>query len=397
MTPRLSVPSPRGAMMLAFTFLALAGCSDDAPSEEGLQSISESLRTDVITRYADVVHLAYSDTLAGVMALDATVDAFIADPTEQTMSSAKAAWLAVRDVYGRTEAFRFYDGPIDNEATGPEGQINAWPMDEVYLDYVDGMPEAGLINDASIEMTTATLVDANEVGGESNISTGFHAIEFLLWGQDLDDNGPGARPASDYATAPNSDRRAQALGLLTELLIEDIQTLVDAWDPQGSNHYRAEWLALEDAEAVRRMLRGIGALSKGELAGERIVVAYENRSQEDEHSCFSDNTHNDIIANASAIQVVWTGDWDNTAGPGLDSLVTEVDGVLAASTSAEIARSIALAESIPAPFDQWLAEGVADDTFGRTAIRDTYTALQDQGDLLAEVAAALDVAISLDI
>ena len=57
------------------------------------------------------------------------------------------------------------------------------------------------------EITAEALTAANEEGGETNISTGWHAIEFLLWGQDLSATGPGARPATDYTTAPNAERR----------------------------------------------------------------------------------------------------------------------------------------------------------------------------------------------
>ena len=49
-------------------------------------------------------------------------------------------------VYSPTEVFRFYGGPIDDD-NGPEGLLNAWPLDEVFIDYVLGNPDAGIIND----------------------------------------------------------------------------------------------------------------------------------------------------------------------------------------------------------------------------------------------------------
>ena len=144
-------------------------------------------------------------------------------PTDATLEAAKEAWLTARDDYGPTEAFRFYDGPIDNPDDGPEGQINAWPMDEAYVDYVEGDASAGIVNDTAgvPEITTDVIVAANEEGGETNISTGWHAVEFLLWGQDLSDDGPGEpaghrlhdraqrRPARHLPEAghPAADRR----------------------------------------------------------------------------------------------------------------------------------------------------------------------------------------------
>src|SRR5262249_43610750 len=156
----------------------------------------------------------------------------VADPNDETMAAAKQAWLDARDDYGLTEAFRFYGGPIDNEDNGPEGLLNAWPMDEAYVDYVEGDPNSGIINDPPTSPTIEAdpLISLNESGGETNISTGWHAIEFLLWGQDLSEDGPGARPASDYVDAPNADRRAQYLTVTTDLLVSNLQSLVDAWD-----------------------------------------------------------------------------------------------------------------------------------------------------------------------
>ena len=171
------------------------------------------------------VHAAYTDVTVEAEALQADLEAFVADPTEDTLAAAKQSWLDARVLYGPTEAFRFYDGPIDNPDDGPEGQINAWPLDEAYIDYVEGDAAAGIINDTVgvPEITTDVLVAANEEGGESNISTGWHAIEFLLWGQDLSADGAGARPLTDYTTAPTAERRATYLTLLAELLVNDLE------------------------------------------------------------------------------------------------------------------------------------------------------------------------------
>ena len=42
---------------------------------------------------------------------------------------------------------------------------------------------------------------------------------------------------------------------------------------------------------------GMGVFVKSEFANERIAVAVLTPSEEDEHSCFSDNTHRDIVNN----------------------------------------------------------------------------------------------------
>jgi putative iron-regulated protein len=321
------------------------------------------------------------------------IDALIADPTDAALTDARQAWIDARAVYGPTEAFRFYDGPIDDPDDGPEGQINAWPMDEAYVDYVDGTPDAGIINnpDQYPEITPATLVEANEQGGETNISTGWHAIEFLLWGQDLSDSGPGERPVTDYSESPTADRRAQYLSLATDQLIADIASVRDEWDPENGA-YREEFVGDPDV-AITSMLRGIGALSAGELAGERMAVAFETRDQEDEHSCFSDNTNADVLGNASGVRMVYLA--EGTEGPSLADLVAEADPDLDELLREQLDTSIALVEDFPAPFEAMIA--APDESPERQAFLAALEAIEAQGESIARAASALGLTITVDV
>lgn len=351
---------------------------------------------EVVDNYAEGVHATYADSLESAQAMDVAIDDFLAEPSPRGFSAAKEAWLSARDDYGKTEVYRFYGGPIDNEETGNEGLINAWPLDEGYIDYVEGDANTGVVNSANEypEITTELLTELNEQDGEANISTGWHAIEFLLWGQDLSEDGPGMRLFTDYADAPNAERRSEYLSLTSDLLITHLTELVDAWAPDGEN-YRTEFVSDAD-EALRRMTTGIGEMSRGELAGERMSVAFLERSQEDEHSCFSDNTNADIIANALGIQMVVTGDFtEDVSGPGLADLVATEDEELANQMRDQVAQSIELARSIPGPFDQHLQSGVADDDPGRVAIEETMTSLENQTDTIVAGANALGVTVNV--
>jgi putative iron-regulated protein len=373
--------------------ISLAACGDDGGG------VSEDMQQDVIEHYADGVHGSYAATLASATELDTAIDAFVADPTDATLQDAKDVWLAARDDYGPTEAFRFYGGPIDDAETGPEGLINAWPLDEAYIDYVDGDESAGVINnpDEYPTIDAELLTSLNEQGGEANISTGWHAIEFLLWGQDLSDDGPGQRPVTDYTTGENADRRSEYLTVASDLLLEHLDGLVQAWAPDADN-YRAEFVALDPAEALTNIITGIGALSKGELAGERMTVAYTNRSQEDEHSCFSDNTTKDVIGNATGIQRVLTGEYPGAEeGPGLFDLFAESDEELTNRLRGEVDEAMADVEAIPAPFDSHLADGVPDDDPGRASVLTAIEALETQADTIVAVAETLDITVSTEV
>ncbi|MFC4159292.1 imelysin family protein [Chitinimonas lacunae] len=346
----------------------------------------------VADHYASLVHAGYSDTLAAAKTLQQSIDALLANPNEDTLTAARKAWLAAREWYGQTEAFRFYGGPIDAE-DGPEPRINAWPMDEAYVDYVKGKNKAGIVNNPKAKLSREVLVSLNEKGGEENISTGWHAIEFLLWGQDLNKAGPGARPASDFvdSKANNAERRRNYLKIVSDLLVDDLTTLVKAWEPNADN-YRARFV--QDPQAISKMLTGLGVLSRGELAGERMEVALASQSQEDEHSCFSDNTHRDIVGNARGIQNVWEGryqraDGSRLEGPSLRQLVADKDAKIADKVSADMAASVSAAEAIQAPFDREIVG--RDDAPGRKRVRAVIDALKQQANGLVQAAKALGI------
>ncbi len=353
-------------------------------------------RQAVVDTYAAGVHASYDASVRSAEKLQADLRAFTANPTPAGLDAAKRQWLAARDDYGPTEAFRFYGGPIDAPDTGPEGRINAWPMDEAYVDYVEGAQTAGVVNDPVThpEITKEGLVEANEKGGETNISTGWHAIEFLLWGQDDDADGPGHRPYTDYTTRAHADRRIAYVNLLADLLVEDLTAVRDAWGP-GVDNYQATFVKDPD-KALDDVFRGIGALDKGELAGERMGVAYETKDQEDEHSCFSDNTANDVRNNARGIQNVWLAAYPGgVTGPSPRDIVAEAAPAVATKTTDELAASVALASSFPMTFETMI-QG-EDSAPGRTALKAAITAIEQQGDSIAAAAKALGLHVNFEI
>ena len=376
---------PVVAIAATLGLIATACGSDDDDSDASAE--------DAIATYARGVRASYEASLATARVMDSAIDAFLADPSDETLNSAKQTWLSAREDYGPTEAFRFYDGPIEEV----EGLVNAWPLDEAYIDYVEGAPDAGIINDPATFPTIDAdlLTSLNEQGGEENVSTGWHAIEFLLWGQDLSASGPGNRPVSDYTSRSNADRRAQYLRVASDLLLTHLQQVSDEWAPDASN-YRADFLQRSNSEALNNIITGIGELSRGELAGERMNVAYSERSQEDEHSCFSDNTTRDIVGNARGIQMVLTANYPGgVTGTSILDLVDEEDSALATRLNSEVASSVTTVSQIPGPFDQHLRDGVPDSDPGRMAVLAGIVSLEDQTDTIVAAATALGVTINV--
>lgn len=366
-----------------------AGCGGDDDGED----VTEA---EVADGYAAIVRANYADSLTTATALRTAVDAFVATPTAATLEAAKTAWKAAREPYGQTESYRFYDGPIDNPDNGPEGQINAWPLDEGYVDYVIGAPDSGIINNTVTfpDITKQLIADQNELGAEENISSGYHAIEFLLWGQDTSDTGPGARSFEDYLTpAPNFARRGLYLKLTAELLVDDLTAVSGAWS-DGAAY--ANDFSGNPREALRRMIQGMGSLSGAELSGERMTVALDSTEQENEHSCFSDNTHRDLLGNAIAIQNVYLGRYKTVAGttvdgPGIDELVRARNPELDTKMQQQLAASITAIEAIPAPFDQAIKAEP-----GKGKVQAAINALVAETATIVEVATLLGITINLE-
>jgi len=341
----------------------------------------------VLNSNADIAYAAYSDSVETAKKLKEALDAFAAERTQENLDAAKTAWLVSREPYGQTEVYRFRNSPIDdNPATaegedGPEGDLNAWPLGEALIDYVvlgsagaygdfdtaqigvegnsagvnaanqteltfeDGSKETFDgpvdVNNAANNniIQSAITIDADLLGNtattpdEHDVISGYHAIEFLLWGQDLNAAGGitngtdrasavkthgasdiatgGQRPLTDFTTDANADRRHQYLSVAVTKLIADLEQVRDGW--AAGADYRTDFTTIADATEAKakltEILTGMGTLSEGELAGERMQIAYAGNSQEDEHSCFSDNTHRDVWLNAEGVSNSYYGDY----------------------------------------------------------------------------------------
>jgi putative iron-regulated protein len=398
--PRCPGPALRLALLLVALPAGPAAAQAVAAQATATQAATSQAADPanaVAQQYARLVHATYADTLAAAREMRQAIVAFTAEPSAARLDAARQAWRDAREWYGQTEAFRFYGGPID-DAGGPEGRLNAWPMDEAFVDAVKGRPNAGLVNNRGFAISKKTLAAQNERGGEENVATGWHAIEFLLWGQDLSEQGPGERSHEDYVAghAPNADRRRQYLNVAAELLIDDLESLVQAWSADGKasrGNYRARF-ERGGMDSVRRIIVGLGSLSRGELAGERMDVAMNTRDQEDEHSCFSDNTHRDIVANQRGIQNAWLGrlqrrDGTLLEGASLEALVAARDAALAAQTSQTIQASLQAAQAIQPPFDREINGGA--DGQGRQRVQQTIDSVVQQSKDLADTAAALGI------
>lgn len=343
--------------MVSAGCLVFFSCSDD--SDNGEPAVPKK---EILTTYANIAYENYKKAYDDAVILETAITTFTTTPTQANFDIAKEKWKIARESYGTTEAFRFADGPIDN-ADGPEGLINAWPLDENYIDYVNGAASAGIINNIALypNINKDVLEGLNEQG-DKNISVGYHAIEFLLWGQDLtapSANMPGQRPYTDYlttgGTAANQARRAAYLNVCADLLTDHLSYLVDQWKVGGI--YRNTFLALPVKDAMKNMYLGLVTLISAELPDERMHTALVNMDQEDEHSCFSDNTHRDIVLNLQGVINIYKGSYGTVNGVSLEDLVKQVSNDVYQDTEISIDNSITKVDAILIPFDLAISEG----------------------------------------
>ncbi|MES0177665.1 imelysin family protein [Mesorhizobium sp. M0025] len=375
----------------------------------------------VIKTYSDIALAKYEDSLTTAQALDKAVDALLANPSADTLNAARDAWKASRVPYQQTEVYRFGNKIVDDW----EGKVNSWPLDEGLIDYVaksygtesdaNALYTANVIANKDIEID-GKKVDASklspeflagtlqEAGGiEANVATGYHAIEFLLWGQDLHGTGPGAgeRPYTDYdlknCTGGNCDRRAEYLKSASDLLVSDLQEMVGNWKEDGAA--RKNLVDGQPNTAISVIFNGMGSLSYGELAGERMKLGLLLHDPEEEHDCFSDNTYNSHLYDAIGIRAAYLASYtriDGTvvSGPSVHDMVKAADPAIDKELSDKLDVSVAKMEAIKArevageAYDQQIAEG---NTEGNATVQAAIDALVDQTKSIERAVGALNL------
>lgn len=384
-------------------------------------SVAAVTPADVLKTYADIAEAKYQDSLTTAQTLDKAIDALTANPSAKALKAAREAWIAARVPYQQSEVYRFGNAIVDDW----EGKVNAWPLDEGLIDYVDGsygqeseenkLYVANVIANKSLKVGGKMLA-ADKINGdlirslheidnvEANVATGYHAIEFLLWGQDLNGTGKGAgnRPWTDFSkakcTGGNCERRVQYLQAASDLMIADLKDMVAAWGKGGEARTGLE--KMDGNKGLSVMLTGMGSLSYGELAGERMQLGLMLHDPEEEHDCFSDNTHNSHYYDAKGIRNIYVGsytriDGSRVSGASLQDLVKAKDGKANASMIAALDMTMAKmkvmkdeADSGRQSYDQMIGEG---NKAGNAMVQNAIDALKAQTRQIENVVATLGI------
>ena len=378
---------------------------------------------DVFNHYSDIAEASYSDSLATAKALDGAIKSFIAKPSKEGFNKAKEAWLKARTFYQQTEVYRFGNAIVDDW----EGRVNAWPLDEGLIDYVDasygGESDQNHLYTANVIANKSLVVDGKQVdaakitpellanslheagGVEANVATGYHAIEFLLWGQDLNgvEAGSGVRPYTDFdtenCTNGHCDRRGQYLMAASQLLIDDLEEMVANWKEGGEARIVLSESGVKGG--LSTILKGMGSLSYGELAGERMKLGLLLGDPEEEHDCFSDNTHNSHYYDALGVQNIYLGkytreDGSLLTGPSISDLVKAENRELHNELDADLRKTMEAMKAMVnsaengQAYDQMIASG---NEKGNAIVQAAIDSLVKQTKSIERVIASLNLGV----
>ncbi|WP_428024458.1 imelysin family protein [Arcobacter sp.] len=425
------------------TAIALTGCTTNTNTTQKQEIVKSKT---ILEAYSNIALDSYSTALNDAKELEKAIEEFSSNPNETTFENAKKTWLVSRESYGQTEAFRLSNGPIDAEEGwvadtygSLEGQINAWPLDENMIDYTidaNGAKTSGNIIDTTgkfnpggedskvvdvTKITPKAISDLNENGADANVASGYHAVEFLLWGQDQDysnfikdsvTNGAltaGQRPLSDFTSEVNAPRRLAYLKAASEKIVSDLEVVTSAWQKNINGTqglYSAALLGklsgdnasknISENDALKQIISGLGVFMKSELANERIAVAVLTPSEEDEHSCFSDNTHRDIATNYQGFKNILTSTYNGKKyGPALLDKVDATSKAKIEKLMTSIEEKIALIDETAKTKEHFDYQIKASSPMSKVIVK-LKNEMRKLGDMMVNVASANGINLTKD-
>ncbi len=338
--------------------LSLAACGDNdenpvAPEPEPDPRFDFS---PILADFADkTVIPIYKDLSDKASELLVAVGNLKVNPSPATLSTARAAWVASRVPWERSEAFLF--GPVDFKGYDPA--LDSWPVNRADLEAV---------------LSGSDPLTKSSVNNLDNTLKGFHTIEFLLY-----DEG-GSKTVDDFAP-----RQYDYLIAATELLDEAATAMHTDWSASGGN-FRAQVVNAGGGSntyntrkaAVQEMINGMVGIAD-EVGNGKIADPFNERDTRLVESQFSFNSLLDFQNNIRGIWHVYTGGY-NVEAVGLDHFVKSKNASLDTRLQNEIKTAIEEIGKISFPFRDALTSDAAQITAAQQAIAKVQTTLE--GDVL---------------
>jgi putative iron-regulated protein len=313
--------------------LLLAGCSDNAAEPQIVETAAEAAPSAFELLNPELSASAKEIALEYVQQIDTDfkqagieIEKFqssIATLTDQTnienLSLSKQAWLNAHSAYELTTLHRYYATQLMGEQDSLvlmqlQYQINHWPIVPGYIDYVDGYPDSGIVHDINVNLNADSLREQHGSFDVSEVTLGFHAIEFLLWGYDADSV---ARPATDFDAVLeltpkeiesgytleqlSNNRRRLFLSVVVDTLVKDFLALQSLWlAEEPSISQRIE--SISGTELIVILADSMSAMLTQELLQRSLYPMLNGDFVESVQSPYSRSTQNAVSSQLSGLE-----------------------------------------------------------------------------------------------
>ena len=313
--------------------LLLAGCSDNAAEPQIVETAAEAAPSAFELLNPELSASAKEIALEYVQQIDTDfkqagieIEKFqssIATLTDQTnienLNLSKQAWLNAHSAYELTTLHRYYATQLMGEQDSLalmqlQYQINHWPIVPGYIDYVDGYPDSGIVHDINVNLDADSLREQHGSFDVSEVTLGFHAIEFLLWGYDADSV---ARPATDFDAVLeltpkeiesgytleqlSNNRRRLFLTVVADTLVKDFLAVQSLWlAEKPSISQRIE--SISGTELIVILADSMSAMLTQELLQRSLYPMLNGDFVESVQSPYSRSTQNAVSSQLSGLE-----------------------------------------------------------------------------------------------
>ena len=313
--------------------LLLAGCSDNAAEPQIVETAAEAAPSAFELLNPELSASAKEIALEYVRQIDTDFkqagieikkfQSSIATLTDQTnienLNLSKQAWLNAHSAYELTTLHRYYATQLMGEQDSLvlmqlQYQINHWPIVPGYIDYVDGYPDSGIVHDINVNLDADSLREQHGSFDVSEVTLGFHAIEFLLWGYDADSV---ARPATDFDAVLeltpkeiesgytleqlSNNRRRLFLSVVVDTLVKDFLALQSLWlAEEPSISQRIE--SISGTELIVILADSMSAMLTQELLQRSLYPMLNGDFVESVQSPYSRSTQNAVSSQLSGLE-----------------------------------------------------------------------------------------------
>ncbi|MBB5211167.1 imelysin family protein [Microbulbifer hydrolyticus] len=332
------------ALVLTGGLMLGSGCERKAPeteTETGVatppaQVINEAAAEAFSAEYWQAGQAQIIDAEAAAQALQRAVAQLLQAPTEDHLEAAKLAWLdAHRELAGALPFIKVAFSPAELQQQGKELllALDSWPTQAGYLDTVPGYSTSGIVNDTAIELTLANLRKQHRLTAHEEASTGFHALEVMLWGPTSERTADqfAKSTGGEQPEAQASNRRRELTRLIAQGIHEDLSGLATRW-PLTANDLSQRYLAKPPASRLQ-WIRS----AHMDLLSNEVLPRMPESSESDVESGRAADSKQALLAMLRNLQASWLPE----GGGGLADLMLDRHQTTAlAQTFAELEQRL---------------------------------------------------------